>query len=212
MDKERQGGFGWEMAVAAEGEGVPRTPSNQGQLPQPDEQESDGTSHKNETSDLEEQSQSLEEKTAGACKNEMRPTLDRQDNETLVSRDSTLFPTQGEHSFSGGPLGGGSRGAQTQVLAPPFLSGNNYAIPGFGACGARLSTHTHDTSLDVGLQVTSARGTLGVMESQDQFPQHNEGLGSAKLQALPHWFPVPGDVVAWIALSLLLIGICSTIV
>ncbi|KAG0245323.1 hypothetical protein BGX31_007521 [Mortierella sp. GBA43] len=130
----------------------------------------------------------LQARQGGTSRSSYILTYERQDNGTLVQRDSSLIVSQDESSSP-----------DPEVLAPPFLSGHNYSIPVFGAC--QRSIYSDDNSGE----------NVVAMEPQDGSP-HDRKLSMRKMQAIPDWIPISGMTVAVSALALLLTGICATIV
>ncbi|KAG0003238.1 hypothetical protein BGZ79_001334 [Entomortierella chlamydospora] len=110
---------------------------------------------------------------------------------------------------------------QTESIMPPFSSGNNYAIPGFGMCQTRpeplsrtsseLALHHSKPESDT---ISPIAETVGGSEKdlESCFSQtHGELTLKSAIQAIPRWAPVPAVVIAWSSLTLTLIDIVATI-
>ncbi|KAI7826505.1 hypothetical protein BC939DRAFT_475710 [Gamsiella multidivaricata] len=138
---------------------------------------------------------------------------DHVDGVGFASKDLSSQTAHGESSALYHQSVARSHGVHIEAIAPPFLGGNNYTIPGFGICLARPSSN-----LDVDIQhlrsdgeETLQQGT-GLMEPEDRLPQHCGELDTIwSMRALPKWAPVSGITVAHCALAVLLIGISATI-
>ncbi|KAF9960481.1 hypothetical protein BGZ72_006863 [Mortierella alpina] len=127
-------------------------------------------------------------------------------------------PTPKIHSRTTHPHHGAHSEA---IIAPPFLGGNNYSIPGF--LSSRVPTSFSRSSSQLELQRSrsedptldshNAVGGPGIRASEDRLPDHNRELDTLwSLKAIPQWFPATGLTVAWSALSILLVGITATII
>ncbi|KAF9186672.1 hypothetical protein BGZ50_002384 [Haplosporangium sp. Z 11] len=111
-----------------------------------------------------------------------------------------------------------SFGGRVDVITPPFLGGNNYTIPGFSKS---LQFH-HPSDSELELHPTksnvTAEGAISNRGHGSQQPENHllervdESCAISSLSAVPSWFPVSGLMVAWCALTLILIGIVGTIV
>ncbi|KAF9347910.1 hypothetical protein BGX26_000648 [Mortierella sp. AD094] len=111
---------------------------------------------------------------------------------------------------------------QTGSITPPFLSGNNYTIPGFGMCQTRPAS-LRRTSSELALHLSRPEGgTISPiveiaggsdMDLENCFSQtRGELILKPAIQAIPRWVPVPAVVIAWGSLGLTLVGIVATII
>ncbi|KAF9968621.1 hypothetical protein BGZ70_001357 [Mortierella alpina] len=107
------------------------------------------------------------------------------------------------------------------IIAPPFLGGNNYTIPGFISSRVPVSFSRSSSQLelqrsrsqDPALDSHNAIGGPGLRASDDRLPEHEQELDTLwSLKAIPQWFPASGIAVAWSALTVLLFGIIATII
>ncbi|KAF9982793.1 hypothetical protein BGZ75_005760 [Mortierella antarctica] len=123
------------------------------------------------------------------------------------SHNRTAHPHHGTHSDA--------------IIAPPFLGGNNYIIPGFIPSRVPVSFSRSSSQLelqrsrseDPTLDSHTAVGGPGLRASEDRLPEHDRELDTLwSLKAIPQWFPASGPAVAWSALTILLIGIIATII
>ncbi|KAF9197914.1 hypothetical protein BGZ49_001450 [Haplosporangium sp. Z 27] len=112
----------------------------------------------------------------------------------------------------------GNQAAET--IVPPFLSGNNYTIPGLGMCQPRsrsLSRSSSEFALHLSMSeedtqspVVETSGGLDMdLENNSSESQHN--LKPA-MHAIPRWVPIPAVGIAWGSLALTLVGIIATII
>ncbi|KAG0215659.1 hypothetical protein BGX28_008905 [Mortierella sp. GBA30] len=100
-------------------------------------------------------------------------------------------------------------------IAPPFLGGHNYSIPGFISSLAPLSLSRTTLELLQGSRPddnVEIVGGPGLRAEHDRLPEHCQELATLRsLRAVPRWIPISGLAVAWCSLTLLLIGIIATI-
>ncbi|KAF8967197.1 hypothetical protein BGZ46_000232 [Entomortierella lignicola] len=104
-------------------------------------------------------------------------------------------------------------------IAPPFLGGNNYAIPGFAICQTRsgsLSRPSSDLALHRSRSEEDTRSPnvekLGELDVDlENGPSQGQFNSKPAMRALPKWFPVPAVKISWISLGVTLVGIIATI-
>ncbi|KAF9912320.1 hypothetical protein BX616_010354 [Lobosporangium transversale] len=117
---------------------------------------------------------------------------------------------------------------EIEEILPPFLSGNNYMIPGLSRIQSKLVLDDcllRPTGSDLSLQwprpaevssqesVRSEGALSKVVDMEDELPQHHGDLKSQlKMRAVPRWIPGSGVAVAWVALFIMHVGIIMTII
>ncbi|KAF9101989.1 hypothetical protein BGX27_011238 [Mortierella sp. AM989] len=116
-----------------------------------------------------------------------------------------------------------SLSSQADTIAPPFLSGNNYTIPGFGMCqtrpaslqqaGSELALHlSRPSEID---SITPAAESAGRLDMDlKSWPSRTSGELRLKpaMQAIPRWIHLSSVKIAWGSLALMLIGVIATII
>ncbi|KAF9433578.1 hypothetical protein BGZ76_009261 [Entomortierella beljakovae] len=99
-------------------------------------------------------------------------------------------------------------------IPPPFLSGNNYAIPGFGACQPRPELLRRSSS-ELALHRNEIDPVSSVSDNtlylENGYLSNNDFKLIPTMKAIPRWFPVSSTTTAWTSLVIMVVGIVATV-
>lgn len=149
--------------------------------------------------------------------NEKQELVSVENDSRILGAESASSPTDTTHDDPSIDLEHAKTTVETEHqqttgdLAPPFLSGNNYAIPGFAYHHHHHLRRASQSSSEWGLQTSLSR-----QDTEYTLPEHckSEEMGVESVPKRFHAVPrmLPSAAVAWTALGLLSLGISATIV